>query len=701
MDIATQEIDALPHVVVHLPQWLRRNEGLASCKMEGHIVHRRARQVFFVGHASTTPSDYCHRCSREITNPVSRIVGYGPYCSDELGIPRNPDPALIDEYRKHVESVVWRGWLPISRIFVRDGDDAEVDVADLPVIEEPQREGNAMHHEADAPAAPPPVAVSLTLDGDWIEVRSPFKYKDAIKAIPGRRWDGTKKCWKLPASSESAARARDLLANERPTIDAGTEALLNQHSVRTEAAVHKQTDDLPPVPCSATDAWTHQRQAYWFAKDLDAAGLFMDMGTGKSKVTVDLIVNRDHQRTLVVCPKSVVGVWPREFARHAGKLPVVAAPRKGGTAKRAAEIRAALEQTAGPLVVVVNYEAAWRGDLADLLLSVEWDCVVLDESHRIKAPGGKASMFAAKLGRIAKTRLALTGTPMPHSPLDVYAQFRFLDRGIFGTSFAAFRARFAVMGGYGGHEVLGYQRQDELAERMYRIGFRLMADDVLDLPPVQHIVRTCELEPKARKVYTDLADNLFAEVDAGTVTAANALVRLLRLQQVTSGLLPAEDGAGEAVVDVISTAKRDLLADLLADVAEDEPVVVFCRFTHDLDNVRAVCTNLGRRYGELSGNARDGLAEDATMSPDIDVIGVQIQSGGVGIDLTRARYAVYYSTGFSLGDYEQSLKRVHRPGQTRPTTYYHLQVEDSIDGKVYEALQARKDVVESVLGLAD
>jgi SNF2 family DNA or RNA helicase len=76
---------------------------------------------------------------------------------------------------------------------------------------------------------------------------------------------------------------------------------------------------------------------------------------------------------------------------------------------------------------------------------------------------------------------------------------------------------------------------------------------------------------------------------------------------------------------------------------------------------------------------------------------VQIESGGVGVDLTRARYALYYSLGFSLGSYEQSLARIHRPGQTRPVEYIHLLAEGTIDEKIMTALALRADVVNTVL----
>jgi SNF2 family DNA or RNA helicase len=85
------------------------------------------------------------------------------------------------------------------------------------------------------------------------------------------------------------------------------------------------------------------------------------------------------------------------------------------------------------------------------------------------------------------------------------------------------------------------------------------------------------------------------------------------------------------------------------------------------------------------------------MRPDVDVLGVQIQSGGVGVDLTRTRYCIYYGVGYSLGDYQQSLARVHRPGQTRPVVYNHLVATGTVDEGVYAALDSKRDAVEAVI----
>jgi hypothetical protein len=321
--------------------------------------------------------------------------------------------------------------------------------------------------------------------------------------------------------------------------------------------------------------------------------------------------------------------------------------------------------------------------------------LLVHNSHRIKAHNSQISKYAAKLGRKAKRRLCLTGTPLAQSPLDLFGQFRFLDPGLFGTSWHHFSNRYAIKGNpYIPQQITGYKNQEELQERFRLISYRCKASDVLDLPEALHEERTCELSPAARKAYKEIEEELIADLGTGVVTASNALVRLLRLQQITSGFL-VEDETEK--IHRLDESKLTVLSDILEDIG-GEPLVVFCRFRHDLEVVRTLAELKKLRYGELSGTSKGGLTDRGEMSPSIDVLGCQIQSGGVGIDLTRARYAVYYSLGFSLSEYEQSLARLHRPGQKRNVVYYHLIAENTVDRRVYSALRARKDVIEAVLG---
>ena len=134
-----------------------------------------------------------------------------------------------------------------------------------------------------------------------------------------------------------------------------------------------------------------------------------------------------------------------------------------------------------------------------------------------------------------------------------------------------------------------------------------------------------------------------------------------------------------------------------AGVTTGEAMVVFCRFHHDLDNVHAQAEALGVRSLELSGR-RDQLAEWQEVDGP-PMLAVQIQSGGLGIDLTRARYAVYYTIGYSLGELDQAKARVHRPGQTRKVTNVFMQASKTIDEGIYRSLRNKRSIVEFVMSL--
>ena len=154
--------------------------------------------------------------------------------------------------------------------------------------------------------------------------------------------------------------------------------------------------------------------------------------------------------------------------------------------------------------------------------------------------------------------------------------------------------------------------------------------------------------------------------------------------------MPTDDGV-EVRVD---SAKLLLLADTLEDIGDEEPVAVFCWFHADLDGVHETCEKLGLRSLELSGR-RDDLRR--WQAGDAQVLAVQIQAGGEGVDFTRARYSIFFSVGYSLGKYEQAKCRVHRPGQTKPVTHIHLVAKNTVDQKIMRALERRAEIIESIL----
>ena len=564
------------------------------------------------------------------------------------------------------------------------------------------------------------IGSSVTVESGEILVQPSFADVLLCQGLGGR-FGG--RGWRFPATRDAARLLHSTLHaingtpefyDLLPVNPAAAEmlALVDDHFARTppEEVVANAQRLLAPPPAEivepdivvpdgmVTRPWRHQKAAFRFATEHFAAGrrgvlLAMGMGTGKSLVACMVLLSLAARRVLIVCPLRVVPVWVTQFERHVDKPVVLAALDEeiGSVAEKkewAAE-KMKLAQTLGrPFVAVINYDSAWRDPFAAWAEKQNWDIVIADEQHRIKAPGGKASLFFKRMRLHANHRVGLTGTPMPHGPMDIYAQFRFLDMSIFGPSFTAFRTRYAVMGGFQRRQITGFQQLDELERLMNLITFRVGAE-VLDLPPATDVTYKCDLSPEAARIYRDLEEDFVARVKDGTVTAANAMVKLLRLAQVTGGCLPTDDGT----IHRIDTSKQKLLADTLEDIG-DEPVVVFCRFTADLQAVHRACESLSISSLELSGH-RDEIKR--WQDGEAQLLAVQIDAGGEGVDLTRARYSIFYSVGFSLGKYEQAKARTHRPGQNRPVEHIHLVVRNTVDVKTMRALEKRADIVNAIL----
>jgi SNF2 family DNA or RNA helicase len=567
-----------------------------------------------------------------------------------------------------------------------------------------------------------------------------------LRAIPGSDYDSQTRTWSFPATRDTVWALRPL----EPvwSVDTGclpfpVDALPQDTAVRTPGGAGAGTEtpvpaDVPPavststglmiaapaptsslaherpllpapvIPGLKTVPWQHQIRAYYFALPLLAGGgclLAMGMGTGKTLVAVMLIAALEALRVLIIAPLRVVPVWPVQMQLHLDRPAVWAIlDDTAGTLKeRAQYARDCLAQAAAmrrPLIVAINYEGVYREEFLTFATGMLWDLIIVDEGHKLKSAGGKISLAFKRLRTVTKARLALTGTPLPHSILDAYGLFRFLDPRIFGQSFAAFRQLYAIFGGYQNKEIRGFQNIEHFERQMARITFRV-GNEVLDLPEVMHIDHYCDMTTETRQIYHDLEKHLLAEIAAGTITAANAPVKLMRLQQLTGGSIKTDDGHYHRV----DTSKAALLEDLLDDIEPEEPVVVFCRFHNDLDIVAEVAAKLGRPAMELSGRGRDDLKlwqnetliSEIGQTPRAAVLAVQIAAGGIGIDLTRARIAIYYSLSNSLAEYDQSLARLHRPGQTRPVLYLHLIMRASVDVRMRRALERRAEVIEAVL----
>jgi len=461
---------------------------------------------------------------------------------------------------------------------------------------------------------------------------------------------------------------------------------------------------MPPAKEDGMEGlWRHQVEAIEWARERRSILLHHEMGCGKTRTAIEilkeLLASQEAGkpfRVLVCCPKAVIAAWLKQASLWWPEARVCALTK--GTAKAKSKQVAAALADLSPLLIVVNYETAWR---AELLEKTSWSAIVWDEVHRLKSPSGAASRWAARVCKKNPTakRVGLSGTMVPQVPLDIYGIYRSVEAPecqTFGQSYTLFKANHAICPP-GQHFVVAWKNLEQLHQKIAATTHRVKSADVLDLPPIRFFDVPCDLSSQEARVYKEIEREFCAVVEEGTVTPANALVQLLRMQQICGGSVTF-DGDQTARQIVEHPAKAEVLADMLEDSPADEPWVIFCRFKSDIAAARKVCETLSRKYGELSG-ARNDLA--AWQQAETTVLITQIQSGGIGVDLTRSRYCCFYSLGYSLSDYLQAVARLHRPGQSHETSIWHLVAtidgRSTVDGRVYQALRERREVVDVIV----
>lgn len=421
-----------------------------------------------------------------------------------------------------------------------------------------------------------------------------------------------------------------------------------------------------------------------------------DMGTGKTVCAIAIARMLHVTKVLVVAPLSVVSIWKREVRDYWPGQEFIDCTK--GTIRE----RSDLLDTAMAGVVAVGYESYWREPLRQSVREFEPDLIIFDEGHRIKNRSAKQSRFAHYLALHVSHRLVLTATPMTKGPEDLYSLFRFVNPGVFGTRWQDFEWRYLIKGGFQGRMIVGYRNREELEQRLHAWSTRITKKEAMDLPEEQPVEIKVQMSDRARETYDALAEHAVAEVESlngetGTALSRIVITNILRLKQVTSGFVKLEDGRE---VD-LDTTKLDTLKDLLLDMPQR--VVVFCHFTRDIDRIQEMVSKQERDSWVLDGRktaTQRALDLEMWEKSDGGILICQIAVSSLGIDLTGAHTAIYYSVDYNLTNWIQCHGRLHRHGQTNKVTNYYLITERSIDEKVYEALARKEDLTRAVLDLS-
>lgn len=566
----------------------------------------------------------------------------------------------------------------------------------------------------------------LTLRGDRFMLRAGYEDRHACKEIPGRKWEQAHKCWSYPAAPSSVREIMHRFPNVE--IHPSAQALVEQFkkAAQTVRALKDQgwqtAEALAPMPLKV-EPFRHQVLGFNIGIQIPNVALLMEMGTGKT-VTAIAIVGRRYldgyvRRVLVVAPTSVVPVWPAEFAAFAD-YPHVVEVYEGEKAKRkrkhrVAELDAFFDPKPGDdrlHVLVTNIESI-ANNYKEIMQRFTPEQVIVDESQRIKNPSASRSKAMHYIGEKAKHKMILTGTPVTQAPLDFFSQYKFLEPSIFGTVFASFRAKYAMMGGFDNREIVGFRQVEDLERRAHSVAYRVRKDDCLDLPGSMPAYRLCELEPAARKLYDQVASDAVAEIEGsegGEITVNNVLTKIMRLQQIAGGYVNDDDG----VVQHVSSAKMKLLeAEIDNVIGEGNKCVVFARFRPEIEAIVEHLERKGIRYSRIWGDTKRGEVTDPVTKesynprkreveqfqtdPERKVFVAQIQTAGLGITLTAASVNIFYSYSHNFGDYDQALARTDRIGQTKKVTNVHLLANETADPEVLRALRRKRNVADCVV----
>lgn len=466
----------------------------------------------------------------------------------------------------------------------------------------------------------------------------------------------------------------------------------------------------------------HQQVGFVLARAAPFYGLTMDMGTGKTKTMNDVLSYlalhhhaKKPMRVLIVCPRSVMINWCRELAMDI-TVPYAVSIAAWVSKQLQPELESlnVVKTGGGDLgsleaildlfgakdkklqIAMVNYDAL-KGRL-ELLKTIGFDVVVLDESHRIKSNSSKRTKFCLELAETCTRRYILTGTPLTQNPMDLFPQFEFLGpkMGLLGyTTHYAYQSAYAQMSGSSRQRrVDGWQNLGQLMQYAAKWSFTVKKEDCLDLPEKIYVTRRVDMTEEQREIYDQVTEEVLLVLESlgAEMTVQNILVQYLRLAQVTSGYVKTVDG--REVMIPGATAKVDELLDVLESAGWPQ-AVVWARFTHEIE---AIATALeergiacGKYYGATTDIQRDIIIDDFQKGKLKVFIG-NAQAGGEGVNLTAASLVVYLSNDFSLQRRLQSEDRCHRIGQKSSVTYVDIVCADSIDEYVLEKLAAKRDM---------
>lgn len=425
----------------------------------------------------------------------------------------------------------------------------------------------------------------------------------------------------------------------------------------------------------------YQKYAEKFIITHPEAGLFLDMGLGKTVTTLTAISKLmwDIGKVLVIAPKRpALDTWPEELGKW-DHLKGLTYSVVMGTVKQR---EAALLHDAD--IYIINREnVVW---IVNQFKRKPWpfDCVVIDELSSFKS--SKAQRFRA-LKRVRpqiRRIIGLTGTPAGNGLMDLWAECYLLDGGkALGRTITGYRDQYFTPGRRNDMVIYDWNLRkgahEQIMDRLKPLCISMKTEDYLSLPDRITIERTFTLSAKSMKQYKRLERDLLLCVDGETIDAVNAAALNTKLQQISSGAVYADDGS----VKVLHDDRLDALDQILEE-AQGENVLVFYAFKHELDRIK-------ERHPEAVEIREPGAIAD-WKAGKIKLLLAHPASAGHGLNLQSGGHiSVWFGLTTSLELYQQALKRLHRQGQTKTCKNFVLMAKGTYDERIYYDILTPKD----------
>jgi superfamily II DNA or RNA helicase len=437
---------------------------------------------------------------------------------------------------------------------------------------------------------------------------------------------------------------------------------------------------------------TYQREGLgWllFLRDFGLGGVLADdMGLGKTVQVLALLQTvRTPAKTtklpsLVVAPRSLVYNWLDEARRFTPKLKMVEYSGPG---------REALQDKLDKYDAVVTTYGTLRRDVG-FLATVEFDTIILDEAQAIKNPTSQTAKASRALR--ARNRLALTGTPIENHLGELGSIFEFLNPGLLG--------RLPWLDVLSRGQAPSASELALVSKGIRPFILRRTKTEVLpDLPPKTEQVLHCTLHPRQREIYDQLRaqyqTSLREQVESKGVagSAIQVLQALLRLRQVAC-----HPGLVDESFEDAGSAKLDTLFEQVSEVLDEgHKVLVFSQFTKLLGYVRERLEEKDLPYAYLDGQTRNRgeIVEHFQTDPECNLFLVSLKAGGVGLNLTAAGYVFLLDPWWNPAVEAQAIDRTHRIGQTMPVFAYRMIAEDTVEEKILDLQQSKREIAEAIL----